>query len=200
MGKRLLRPFFERYTPRVARDLLGTSLVRVQDGRRICGMIVETEAYRGRRDPASHAFKGKSKRNEVMFGEAGHSYVYFTYGFHHCINITTEPSGTPGAVLIRALAPMEGFAQMSQNRGVKRIDKLTSGPGMLTKALGIDRSLNGEDIVTSRRLFIEAGRRPGRIGITTRVGIKEGSQYKWRYFIVGNRFVSKGHPSRPQNP
>jgi DNA-3-methyladenine glycosylase len=118
---RIGRKFFERYTPRVAREILGFELVRIVEGKRLSGIIVEAEAYRGNRDPASHAYMGRTKRNEVMFGEAGHAYVYFTYGFHHLLNITTESPGTPGAVLIRALEPREGVGEMARNRGVDQV-------------------------------------------------------------------------------
>ncbi len=192
---RLGRHFYERYTPRVARDLLACKLVRIVEGARLAGEIVETEAYRGVRDPASHAYRGQTRRNSVMFGEAGHAYLYFTYGFHHMLNFTTEPEGTPGAVLIRAIQPIEGEALMMANRGADTLEGLTNGPGKLTKALKIDRSLNGEDLVTSRRLFVEKGEKPGGVGTSSRVGINEGAAYRWRFYIKGNQFVSGGRPA-----
>jgi DNA-3-methyladenine glycosylase len=179
----------------VAREILGFELVRIVEGKRLSGIIVEAEAYRGNRDPASHAYMGRTKRNEVMFGEAGHAYVYFSYGFHHLLNITTESPGIPGAVLIRALEPRDGVSEMAKNRGLDQVTKLTSGPGMLTQALRIDRALNGEDIVSSSRLFVEQGSRVGAVGTTSRVGIKNGGRYKWRFYVIGNPFVSKGRPS-----
>jgi DNA-3-methyladenine glycosylase len=159
------------------------------------GMIVETEAYRGSRDPASHAYRGKTRRNEVMFGPAGHAYIYFTMGAHFCLNITTEGSGIAGAVLVRAIQPFEGIEMMKRNRGVGEVVRLASGPGNLTRALGIDKSLNGEDIVTSKRLFIEQGETVGEVGVSSRVGIKVGTSFRWRFFAQGNPFVSKGRPS-----
>jgi DNA-3-methyladenine glycosylase len=199
---RLLRPFFERYTPTVARDLLGRVLVRVVEGRRLSGVIVETEAYRGARDPASHAYRGRTARNEVMYGEAGYTYVYFAYGFHHMLNLTTEAAGTPGAVLIRAIEPLEGASIMMANRGVGSLETAANGPGNLTKALRIDRSLNGEDTVTSRRLFIENGAKTAKVAVSSRVGIAVGASYKWRFYVEGSRFLSKGRPSagEAQNP
>lgn len=165
------------------------------DGERLTGRIVETEAYRGRRDPPSHAFRGPTGRNQVMFGEAGHSYVYFSYGNHWMINVTTEEIGVPGAVLIRAVEPVEGVSRMKKNRDVASLTDLANGPGNLTKAFAIDRGLNGEDLVRSRRLYVEKGERPGRVGVSSRVGITEGVERRWRFFVAGNPFVSKGRPA-----
>jgi DNA-3-methyladenine glycosylase len=188
----LERRFFLRYTPTVARDLLGCRLVRVVDGKRLSGAIVETEAYRGDGDPASHAFRGKTRRNSVMFGPAGHAYVYFTMGVHHCLNLTTEPEGRAGAVLIRAIQPLEGVEEMRRNRKVEEVRRLAAGPGNLTKALAIDGELNGEDLVLSRRLFLERGRAVGAIGTGSRVGISAGKSFRWRFFIEGSEYVSRG--------
>jgi DNA-3-methyladenine glycosylase len=199
---RLGRSFFARYTPTVAKALLGCVLVRVIEGERLSGRIVETEAYRGTRDPASHAFRGLTGRNRVMFGEAGHSYVYFTYGNHWMLNVTTEREGIPGAVLIRAIEPIEGVETMKSRRGLSSMTELASGPGKLTKALGIDRTLNGEDLVASRRLYVVTGEKVGPVGTSSRVGITEGAEHLWRFFVNGSPFVSKGRPSLPkvQNP
>ena len=164
-------------------DLLGCRLVRVMHGKRLSGIIVETEAYRGARDPASHAYKGRTARNSVMFGEAGHSYVYLTYGFHHCLNVTTEPAGKPGAVLIRAIESTEGAEEMVRNRGLTTREHVADGPGKLTQALRIDRSLNDEDLVTSGRLFLEEGTRDGEVGKSSRVGINKGTEREWRFFV-----------------
>jgi DNA-3-methyladenine glycosylase len=195
------RSFFQRYTPTVARELLGARLVRVAGGVRISGVIVEAEAYRGSRDPASHAYRGRSKRNEVMFGPPGHAYVYFTMGMHHCLNVTTEPTGIAAAVLVRAVEPVEGIDEMRRNRGVEDILRLASGPGNLTKALGIDRSLNGEDLITSRLLFLERGTRARAVGVSTRVGVTQGRTARWRFFVRDSPFVSRGRPSvSSQNP
>jgi len=200
--ERLPRTFFERYTPTVARELLGCRLVRVAIGRRLSGIIVETEAYRGLRDPASHAFRGRTPRNEVMFGPAGRAYVYFTMGMHYCLNVTTELPGNPGAVLLRAIEPVEGVTQMVRNRGLDVPVHVADGPGRLTQALGIDGRLNGEDMMASDELFIERGTGPPRIGVSSRVGISQAMEREWRYFAEGSRFVSRGRPSaaRAQNP
>ena len=199
---RLGRKFFERHTPGVARDLLGCRLVRVWRGRRLSGIIVETEAYRGRGDPASHAYPGRTERNAVMFGDAGHAYVYFSYGFHNCMNVTTEGPGIPGAVLLRALEPWEGMSEMARRKGVNDSRHITDGPGKLTRALRIDRSFNGEDLITSRRLFIEARANQVRVRRSQRIGISRGTERKWRFYAAGSEFVSRGKTStrRPQNP
>ena len=192
---RLARSFFERYTPKVARDLLGARLVRATGGTRVSGRIVETEAYRGRRDPASHAYRGRTKRNEVMFGPAGHAYVYFTMGMHYCLNITTEGQGTPAAVLIRAIEPEEGVEAMRGNRGLDDVRRLAAGPGNLTKALAIGKELNGEDLLWSEKLFIERGTPVSDFGVSSRVGVTLGRSFRWRFFVKGSSFVSKGKPS-----
>jgi DNA-3-methyladenine glycosylase len=192
--ERLGRSFFERYTPWVARELLGCRLVRVLDRERLAGLVVETEAYRGRRDPASHAFRGRTKRNEVMFGPAGHAYVYFTMGAHFCLNVTTEPKETPAAVLIRAIEPVEGIDVMKRNRGLDDLNRLTDGPGKLTRALRIERDLNGEDVIRSTRLFLERGTMQKGIGKSSRVGISSGKSFKWRFYVEGSEFVSRAKP------
>jgi DNA-3-methyladenine glycosylase len=164
-------------------------------GRRLAGVIVETEAYRGSLDPASHAYHGRTKRNEVMFGEPGHAYVHLSYGVNECLNITTEPTGTPAAVLIRALEPTEGIDRMKRRRETKEIRELTSGPGKLTEALGISLDFNGEDLVNSKELFLEEGEARHDIRASTRIGISAGKNQRWRYFVGGNEFVSRARPS-----
>jgi DNA-3-methyladenine glycosylase len=190
--RRLPRPFFERYTPDVARELLGCLLVRKIGHKALSGRIVEVEAYRGSDDPASHSFRGVTKRSAIMFGAAGHAYVFFSYGFHWCLNFTCEGEGQPGAVLIRALEPVEGIERMVENRGVSEVARLTNGPGKLTRALSIDGAFNGEDVTKSRRLYIlENEGEPVRIKASARIGISMGREQQWRYFVEGNPFVSK---------
>ncbi len=187
---RFSRLFFRRYTPTVARELLGAILVRVLDGTTLSGRIVETEAYRGSDDPASHAYRGMTKRTEVMFGEPGKAYVYFTYGNHYCLNVTSERKGEAGATLIRALAPLEGLEEMQRRRGVENVRDVANGPGKLTKAMGIDGSLNGEDLVTSKRLYLVRGERPSSVGVSTRIGLSVAKATEWRFFVDGDEFVS----------
>lgn len=195
MGDRLGRRFFDRLSPVVARDLLGKTLVRVVPEGRLAGTIVEAEAYRGGADWASHAYRGKTRRNEVMFGEPGHAYVYFTYGNHWMLNLTVEKEGTPAAVLLRAIEPTEGMGLMKRNRGVQDDRDVASGPGKLTKALAVTGALNGKDVTTSDVLFVEDRLGHTKIGRSTRVGISSGDWQEWRFFVEGNRFVSKGKPS-----
>jgi len=193
--ERLPRSFFEDYTPSVAKRLLGQLLVRRIGRRFLSGMLVEVEAYRGRDDPASHAFRGETPRNRVMFGEVGKAYVYFTYGFHHCLCVKTERKGVPGAILVRALEPLEGIELMKKNRGKEELTELASGPGKLTQALKIDRRLNGEDLVLSERLFLARGKDAAlEIRDSSRIGVDRGLEFRWRYFIGGNQFVSRGKP------
>ncbi len=195
------RSFFEREAPTVARELLGMRLVRVIEGSRVSGLIVETEAYRGRGDPASHAFRGKTHRNEAMFGPPGHAYVYFSMGVHYCLNVKAEGEGVPAAVLVRAVEPAEGFAIMKKNRGIRDVLRLARGPGNLTRAFGIGKRFNGEDLVASQRLFFETGVRVRRVGASPRVGVGAARSRRWRFYALGNRFVSGGRPHhRTKNP
>jgi DNA-3-methyladenine glycosylase len=172
--------------------LLGKHLVRVKGEHSMVGRIVEVEAYRGSDDPASHAFHGRTLRNAAMFGEPGHAYIYFTYGNHYCLNITTQRFGTPGAVLIRAIEPMRGMDVMKRLRPHVSDQDLTNGPGKLTKALGIDGSLNQTDMTIHGALFVEdSEQRAFKIKKSTRIGISRGKSRLWRFYIGGNKFVSK---------
>jgi len=190
--KVLPREFYARGTVRVALALLGKRLVRSIGMDRIVGKIVEAEAYRGRDDPASHAFRGPTLRNAPMFGEPGHAYIYFTYGNHYCLNITTQETGTPGAVLIRAIEPAEGLPTMRRLRPNVPDQNLTNGPGKLTKALGIDKSLNETDMTVRGLLFVtNSDYAKFKVERSTRIGISEGKDRLWRFYIKGNMFVSK---------
>lgn len=193
MFRRLSRGFYERYTVDVARDLLGKLLVRRIRDELLVGKIVEVEAYRGRDDPASHAWRGMTPRNKIMFQGGGHAYIYFSYGNHWMFNVTTEPEGNPGAVLIRALEPLQGIELMRRNRGVEDLRLLTSGPGRLTKALLIDKSLNGVDLTTSTEIFIAQGKHEEEfeISATPRIGVSSGRRRRWRFYIKGNPYVSR---------
>ena len=150
----LARDFYDRPTLEVARDLIGTRLVRVLNGIKLAGLITETEAYISERDLACHAKAGRTPRTAVMYGEPGHAYVYFTYGNHWMLNVVTEREGFPAAVLIRAIQPVEGTEVMSARRNGRD----TFGPGKLCQALGISKSENGVDLTkTTSGLWIEAG-------------------------------------------
>lgn len=172
--------------------MLGMNLVRASAGSNLVGRIVEVEAYRGRDDPASHAFRGKTGRNSPMFGEPGHAYIYFTYGNHYCLNVTTQKSGIPGAVLIRAIEPLAGLQAMGRWRPSVPGSNLTNGPGKLTKALGIDKALNGIDMTTRGPLYItESYDSRFEIRRSTRIGISQGTDRLWRFYIADNAYVSK---------
>jgi DNA-3-methyladenine glycosylase len=184
--------FYERDTVRVAKGLLGKVLVRRLGPVCLEGIIVETEAYRGRDDAASHAYRGPTKRNQVMFGEPGHAYVYFTYGMHYCLNVTTEPAGQPGAVLIRAAEPILGIAEMMSRRKKRRVKDLANGPAKVTQAFAVTKALNGHDLTSGRKLYIAELSHPEPFNMTTgtRIGIKAGAEKPWRFFVRGNPFVS----------
>ena len=183
----------------VARDLLGQRLVvPAADGTRVAGTIVETEAYRGPADRASHAYGGRrTRRTETMYSVGGTAYVYFVYGMHHQFNVVTGVADVPHAVLVRALEPVEGLALMRERRRAASDRDLTSGPGKLCQALGIDRALDAADLL-GPRVWIEHGERLPRaaIGRGPRIGIDYAERWAampWRFWIRGNPFVSRPH-------
>ena len=198
----LPRSFFARDPRRVARELLGRVIVRRRNGKRLAGRIVEVEAYLGARDPAAHAHRGLTARNRVLFGPPGHAYVYFIYGNHYCLNVSCQPEGQAGCVLIRALEPLAGLEQMAGARkvelaagGARKLRALTSGPGRLCQALGITRARdNDRDLVEpgSGLWISDDGFRPARIRTTARIGIRKAAERRLRYVIAGNPFVSGG--------
>ena len=190
---RLPRSFYAREAQEVAPDLLGHVLVRAfPDGRRAAARIVEVEAY-GPHDPASHAFRGVTPRNAVMFGPPGHLYVYFTYGMHHCMNAVTGRAGEGAAVLLRAAEPLEGAAEMASRRRRDRPLDLCSGPGRLAQALGVSRDDDGLDLVAGGSVWVETGSRAEPIATGIRVGVRE-TTLGWRFWLDGNVFVSRGRP------
>ena len=150
----LKHDFYARDTRVVARELLGKKLVRKYKGHLLSGLIYETEAYLGASDSACHAFRGKTARNAVMFGRAGVAYVYFVYGMHYLLNVVTEKEENPCAVLIRALVPFDGIKHMQRHRGATGKD-LTNGPAKLCQALAVDKALNGWDLTTGQKLWVE---------------------------------------------
>jgi len=191
-SKKLLKSFYTRGAVTVAKDLIGKILVHKFDNKILSGIIVETEAYTGKNDPASHSFIGKTKRNEVMFEEGGKSYVYFTYGNHYCFNVVTGKKDHGNAVLIRALQPLEGIGIMRKNRGTEDIYNLTSGPGKLAQALGIDKKLYGANLTGNVIYLTEAGK-SGKLKITRskRIGITKNTEKLYRFFAKDNPYVSK---------
>ncbi|MDH4223426.1 MAG: DNA-3-methyladenine glycosylase [candidate division Zixibacteria bacterium] len=191
MKRKLNRSFYRNSTLEVAKELLGKYLVIKRNGKILSGKIVETEAYIGPDDPASHAYRGITPRNKIMFGKPGYAYVYFTYGMHHCLNFVTEKAGFPAAVLIRALEPEEGIEIMKMKRKNSKMEELTSGPGKLCMAMGINRTLNGADLC-GKIIFIEdRGAKIGTIVSTNRIGINLGKKRKWRFYVEGNRYISR---------
>lgn len=199
---RLARSFYARSTLEVARDLLGKVLVHRTAAGVTSGIIVEVEAYIGESDPACHAAPGPTRRNAPLYGEPGHAYVYLNYGVHYLVNAVTEPVGSPAAVLIRALEPVEGIPLMRKRRGRsrtarhdRRVQRLSNhalckGPGNVTHALGIALKDNGLDLVTSRLFIEDRGYRIGDVSWSPRIGISVGTEHHWRCYIQGHVSVS----------
>jgi DNA-3-methyladenine glycosylase len=194
MPSQLKQTFFARSTLTVAEELVGCVL-QVGD---VSGRIVEVEAYLGENDPASHAGRGRTPRSEIMFGPAGFAYVYLIYGMHHCLNFVTEPEGTAGAVLVRALEPLAGRDIMAARRGLDPASAkdrdLCSGPGKLCQALGIDRSWNGRPVAGRSprggiRVFPGEGP-PGGLLITPRIGIRQATDRLFRFVDPQSRCLS----------
>lgn len=185
------KQFFARDTVEVAKALLG----KILQYKNTSGIITETEAYKGSEDPASHAFK-KTPRSAIMHESYGRVYVYFIYGNYYCLNITTEKS-KPGAVLIRALQPVEGIKTMTKRRGIKinicsreSLANLTNGPGKLCQALGITKALNGTAVGDKIKVLDKPLLKKFKIVATSRIGITKAKNLKWRFYIKGSAFVS----------
>ena len=194
----LPRSFFARTPRRVARDLLGKLLIRSDEKNYLSARIVEVEAYLGKNDPAAHSAAGNTARTSVLFGPPGHAYVYFIYGNHYCLNVSCEPEGKAGGVLIRALEPLTGIQEMARARGLVLstpldLRKLTTGPGRLAQAFSITRSRdNGRDLTSpaSGLWLADDGFRPKAIAITPRIGITKAASLPLRYIVSNNSFVS----------
>jgi DNA-3-methyladenine glycosylase len=190
----LHRSFYDRDPREVAVSLLNKLLVAGERS----GRIVEVEAYCGSVDPGSHAFRGPTPRNLVMFGPPGHLYVYRSYGIHWCANAVCGPAGVGEAVLIRALAPVSGVSAMAAARERGQIHRLAErdlcrGPGRLCQALGITVDHNGADLVTADRgvwIGDDGAAPPATPGVSVRVGLTKGAEHPWRFFVVGDRHVS----------
>lgn len=181
--KKLPREFYDRDTVTVARDLLGKYLVHVSHGKKLIGKIVEVEAYLGQHDLAAHSSKGMTPRNKIMFGPPGFAYVYLVYGMHYCLNVVTEHEGSAAAILFRAIEPIEN------------IKGRTQGPGLLCKALQIDKRMNGHDFV-SDELYIASSAEHEKFVIVkkSRIGVayaKHWAKRLLRFYIKGNVYVSK---------
>ena len=199
----LPRDFYARDPRIVSRELLGKVLVRREGKKLLSGRIVEVEAYLGLNDPAAHSAAGRTLRNAVLFGPAGHSYVYFIYGNHYCFNVSCLPDGEAGGVLFRALEPLLGIKEMARARGIfldgtpsntRDLRQLTSGPGRLAEAFGITRMRdNAKDLTRADSdLFITADSYPSpRVRKTVRIGITKAAKRPLRFLIAGNEFISR---------
>jgi DNA-3-methyladenine glycosylase len=192
------RDFFLRDPRQISRDILGKLLIRKNGKHPLVARIVEVEAYLGSDDPAAHSASGRTTRNAVLFGPPGYSYVYFIYGNHYCFNVSCLPDGEPGGILVRALEPLSGINEMATLRGItldgtKNLKLLTSGPGRLAEAFGINREQdNGKDLTTAKSdLYLaDDNFRPEKIATTVRIGIRKAAELPLRYIILGNKFVS----------
>ncbi len=189
----LSRAFYDRPTLDVTADLIGKVLVHRARAGIAAGMIVEAEAYIGEDDPACHAAPGPTTRNEPLYGPPGVAYVYLNYGMHYLVNAVTEAKGAPAAVLIRALAPLDGVPLMVKRRANGKPiheTELCRGPGNLTKALGITLKENRLDLTSSRLWIEDRGLEPGRLSWGTRIGITRGAERPWRCWAMGHASVS----------
>ena len=189
--KPIPRSFYGRDTVAVAQDLLGKVLVRRINNKIISGIIIETEAYRYKDDPASHTFGGKTARNSAMFGEVGRAYVYFTYGMHYCVNAVAKSNRSEaGAVLIRSLLPKEGLDFMIKQRRTNIFSNLSNGPAKLTQALQITKDQYGEDLTQISNLYIVDGNKikKSEIDARPRIGIKKATDKLWNFRISDLNF------------
>ena len=198
LQKKLPRKFYTRDVLTVAKELLGKIIVKNENGITFSGIIAEVEAYDGEVDEAAHTYIGKTRRNEIMFGEGGFFYVYFTYGAHFCCNVVTGTKGKGTAVLIRAVEPLEGIEIMIKNRfgrelrNKKERYNLTSGPGKVCQAFSITKKHYGIDL-TGNEIFILRSKklRENEIGVSQRIGIKKSVHLPWRFFIKNNNYISR---------
>lgn len=177
-------------TVTLARHLIGKLVVRVLDGERLAGRIVETEAYPVG-DPAGHAFIGPTRRNASLFLERGRAYVYFCYGSSYLLNVASEHKGVGAGVLVRALEPLEGLGRMRRLRATERTLDLARGPGRLAEALGIDLRQDGLDLCARGPLFLAEGARAGTLGTSVRIGLTRAAERRLRFFERGNPYVSR---------
>jgi len=177
---------------RAAKELIGKILVRKKGSRVYSGIIVETEAYLGSRDAASHSFNGPTRRNEVMFGEGGKAYVYFTYGNHYCVNVVTGKTGIAHAVLIRAVEPLEGIKYMHKNRNTDSVYNLCSGPGKLCSAMEINTNLNGASLQGNEVFIAEpVDLKKRKVKSTIRIGISKNTEKLYRFIDPESPYVSR---------
>jgi DNA-3-methyladenine glycosylase len=193
----LPQAFYQKNTVTVARELLGCYLVHLEGEKTTLGRIVETEAYLVN-DQAAHSYIGKTKRNSVLFGPVGHAYVYFIYGIHYCLNVVTGKKGSGEAVLLRALEPVQGIPVMKKRRRTEKLTLLCNGPGKLTEALAIVSAMNGTPLFEGSLQILSRNSLPGspEVGTddivqTTRIGIVKAKELPLRFYLRGNRFISR---------
>jgi DNA-3-methyladenine glycosylase len=197
----LPRSFFGRTSLDVARDLLGRHLVKtIPDGSRLVARLVEVEAYR-QDDPASHSYRGRTPRTDVMFGPPGYLYVYFTYGMHYCMNVVTGREGEGSAVLLRAAEPLEGVEEMARRRGVANPRLLLAGPARMCEAFGVSWEHNGLDLADGGAMHLERGDRVrgDRVVAGPRVGITAAVDQPWRFVVRDSPYLSRRNPSPPRS-
>lgn len=192
LGQKLTRDFYLRPTLTVAPDLLGKTIVYDHPLGQMASDIVEVEAYVGEDDPACHAASGKTERNGVMYGQGGHSYLYFIYGMYHCFNIVTERTGFPAAILIRGVEPFKGKDIMHRLSPPGKSPKwlISNGPGKFCRAFGLTRMQNGLDLTGSELYLVDRGDEKPQVENSPRMGIKKATARKWRFFDINSRYVS----------
>ena len=193
MSNSLPREFYELPALELASKLIGCLLVSNINGEYTSGLIVETEAYLSANDPASHAARGKTPRTAIQWGPPGFAYVYLIYGMYHCMNIVSDPEGTAGCVLLRAIEPIQGIKTMQQRRPrAKTKIQLGNGPGKLAAALGVNLQHNAMDLTQSTLFLCDyEEQRQFDICRSARIGLSEGVELPYRYYVEGNPFVSK---------
>ncbi len=200
MNDKLKKEFYTRNVLIVAKELLGKFFVYkdINSNKEYIGKIVETEAYDGIIDEASHTFRGKTERNKIMFKDGGFLYVYFTYGIHYCANVVTDKVNEGNGVLLRAMEPITGFDFFTQNRfGTNEITpkqkiNLLNGPAKICKAFGITKEQNGKNLLDSEIYILDAPNlSEDKIVTTTRIGIKKSVSLPWRFYIKDNQYISK---------
>ena len=190
MSRKLPRSFYNRSTLQVARELLGKTICYRSPQGELSARIVEVEAYIGEDDPACHAAPGRTRRNEIMYGKPGFSYIYFIYGMYYCFNIVTERKGYPAAVLLRAAEPGQGLEIMRENSPHCRIQSILSGPGKFCRAFGLTTRQSGVDLTGAELLLKEDGAEVGKIATTHRIGIRKGADLPYRFYLANSVAIS----------
>lgn len=198
MSRKLPRSFYNRPTLQVARELLGKTICYRSSRGELSARIVEAEAYIGEDDPACHAAPGRTRRNEVMYGKPGFSYIYFIYGMYYCFNIVTEREGYPAAVLLRAAEPEQGLEIMRENSPHSGAQSILSGPGKFCRAFGLTTRQSGINLTGAELFLRDDGAEAGKITVTNRIGIRKGAELPYRFFLTESTAVSARR--KPEHP